>query len=400
MKVRLFVFLLLTGVGALAPAQSFDAKEMLRRLDENEDGLLQPGEITDRVRPFLTRKAQEAGLDLSQPVKLKDVYAALRSDSRSRESSASTERSSRGTRSQSEPLVPGFGEPDDRPKPFGFDVLPDSPLASTRPIEQRYEKRVIEYVDRILYRYDKNKNGQLDQEEWNGVRWSSPPPTESDLNHDGILSRVEFCERVAQRWGSQKPSSSPSSKSPSGFGRQSGSSSSSSGDSSRVRRYAEGLLRQYDANKNGVLEKDEWQKMRGYSRNSDANGDGILTLDELTARLSNYGKSGSSSAASTSDTRRSNTSSRSGSRYRSRDNDARSSSSDRKSYRFLTPAERLPKGLPDWFLRVDANADGQVMMSEYAAIWSDAKAAEFATCDLNGDGCITAAECLEAESSR
>ena len=40
--------------------------------------------------------------------------------------------------------------------------------------------------------------------------------------------------------------------------------------------------------------------------------------------------------------------------------------------------------------------DGQVQMSEYASSWSDDVVADFAQFDLNGDGIVTPAECLEA----
>ena len=70
---------------------------------------------------------------------------------------------------------------------------------------------------------------------------------------------------------------------------------------------------------------------------------------------------------------------------------------ERKSYRFLSPTERLPKGLPDWFLRNDANADGQVMMVEYAATWTETAAAEFSKYDVDGDGFISPEECLAVE---
>jgi hypothetical protein len=69
-----------------------------------------------------------------------------------------------------------------------------------------------------------------------------------------------------------------------------------------------------------------------------------------------------------------------------------------KSGRFLTPHERLPSGLPDWFREKDVNGDGQVDMSEYASEWTPALVEEFNRYDLNHDGVITAAECLKAES--
>jgi hypothetical protein len=73
----------------------------------------------------------------------------------------------------------------------------------------------------------------------------------------------------------------------------------------------------------------------------------------------------------------------------------------KKSYRFLSPQERLPRGLPDWFLRKDADGDGQVAMAEYASSgWSEALAEEFTKHDLNGDGVITPEECLKAANAR
>ena len=67
-----------------------------------------------------------------------------------------------------------------------------------------------------------------------------------------------------------------------------------------------------------------------------------------------------------------------------------------KSGRFLTPKERLPKGLPEWFLEKDADGDGQVCMAEFASDWTPDVVAEFERYDLNHDGVITPAECLKA----
>jgi Ca2+-binding EF-hand superfamily protein len=57
----------------------------------------------------------------------------------------------------------------------------------------------------------------------------------------------------------------------------------------------------------------------------------------------------------------------------------------------------MPKGLPDWFARNDEDADGQITMAEYATLWNDAKATEFAKFDLDGDGVITPRECLRSQ---
>jgi hypothetical protein len=67
--------------------------------------------------------------------------------------------------------------------------------------------------------------------------------------------------------------------------------------------------------------------------------------------------------------------------------------------RFLTAAERLPEGLPDWFRQKDANGDGQISMAEYATDWNDAKVREYRKWDLNGDGVIEPSEALKVLGS-
>jgi len=225
---------------------------------------------------------------------------------------------------------------------------------------------------------------------------------------------------------------SPASSGSSSTSTSSGGASGSPTVDPRIRGYAQSLLRQYDANKNGVLEKSEWSKMSMDPSSGDKNKDGVLSLDELTEWLvaytqSRYGgrkpepstttSTTSTTASSTPSSTSSSTYSRpvtstttsvsgassSGSSYASRPAFTPSASSSlnsapaKKSYRILSPAERLPRGLPDWFLQKDANRDGQVSMSEYSGTWSDEAAAEFAKYDLNNDGVITAEEVLRYE---
>ena len=75
----------------------------------------------------------------------------------------------------------------------------------------------------------------------------------------------------------------------------------------------------------------------------------------------------------------------------------KTASTTKKSYRFLTPTERLPKDMPEWFVKSDSDGDGQIMMAEFSSSWTDATAAEFAAKDLNGDGIITPSEALASE---
>lgn len=150
----------------------------------------------------------------------------------------------------------------------------------------------------------------------------------------------------------------------------------------RYRRYAGSLLRQYDKNGSGKLEREEWRGMRGDPQKADRNGDGVITVDELTSQLVEYSK-----------------------RRRSEGADDRGGGSgadpdDRKSYRFRSPRELLPDGLPSWFTSRDANGDGQVSMAEYATEWNSDTVAEFVQRDDNDDGIITAEECLQFEKDR
>ena len=68
--------------------------------------------------------------------------------------------------------------------------------------------------------------------------------------------------------------------------------------------------------------------------------------------------------------------------------------------RIKRDTERLPKGLPDWFVRNDANEDGQIAMSEFSVSWTSEKLEEFQKYDTNRDGVITLKECLSAEPEK
>ncbi|PHS14000.1 MAG: hypothetical protein COA78_06360 [Blastopirellula sp.] len=259
----------------------------------------------------------------------------------------------------------------------------DSPPPYKGPaLEKIYTKEIIEYVDRMILRYDKNKNGALDGNEWKGVKWRTPAE-DSDTNHDGRLTRAELCERLTKYNAdkdSEKKSSSSSSK-PSPDKRDEA--------MEKYTRYAQMMMKQYDTNKNGSVDKSEWSKMKGNPGEFDKNRDGRLDLKEMTAGLMAKNKGASSSSSS-----------RPTSRYSSKSRSSSSRTPEKEvvpTYRFLSATERLPEGLPDWFTRNDANADGQIMMSEYSTSWTSSKVREFQGFDLNGDGVITAKECQKAE---
>jgi Ca2+-binding EF-hand superfamily protein len=420
--------------------RSFDFSAIIKGWDKNGNGLVEPSELDDRSKRFAESMARRAGLDASQPIPVDKLLSASqmprdggsssdssnnsssdsssdrereRSDSdrerdrdrdREKERERDRERSSNSSSKTPTPAVPGFGAVATAPKAAGFDV----PLSvdTTIPLEKRYDTRVIEYVDKMLRDYDKNRDGSVDNIEWKEGRWSTPPE-ESDTNKDNKLSKAELCERIARRFGLQN--STPGSGSSSGSSGGSSSSSSSSpsssgGEFAKFKDYATSLIKQHDRNKNGVLEKDEWGDLKSEHRAADANNDSVITVDELALKLQAYststasssGSSSSSSSGSRGGDSKGGESKRSGWGWGSKSGSSSTAAKPgyKKDYRFQTAAERLPKGLPDWFLRQDADADGQVAMVEYATSWTDSTAAEFQKYDLDGDGFITPNECL------
>lgn len=194
--------------------------------------------------------------------------------------------------------------------------------------------------------------------------------------------------------------------------------SSSGAVDERYRSYSANMLKRYDKNGNGALDREEWSQLRGeWWKSADANGDGTITVDEIIARLAGYrsrfqsrsstttssttSSYSSPSTTSSSPVATSSSSSATNSPSTSNASTATSTTSSpapvvRKPYRFLTPAERLPAGLPDWFARKDANGDGQVTLAEFSDSLSDEVVAEFSKYDLNNDGAITPQECLKA----
>lgn len=151
----------------------------------------------------------------------------------------------------------------------------------------------------------------------------------------------------------------------------------------RLKPLAKSMMAQHDKNKNGRLEKSEWKRLRGEPAKSDRNKDGELSMAELTEHLAGYG-------------RRENSPRPNNERKRTKRRSLGNSSSDKKSYRFRTPHERLPPGLPIWFIENDVNGDGQLSLKEYASPVNSAKLAKFEQLDLNHDGLLVAKEYLKA----
>jgi hypothetical protein len=66
-----------------------------------------------------------------------------------------------------------------------------------------------------------------------------------------------------------------------------------------------------------------------------------------------------------------------------------------------TPQDRLPTGLPKWFIEKDTNKNGTVELSEYLdGEYTEERMAEFQKYDFNGDFVITPQEVLKIEGKK
>ncbi len=392
------------GQGRERRREGYDPAESLKRMDENNNGKIEPNEISGRSRSFVEKAAEKARLDPRQAMPIDRLLPAMQAvgeEYRKQQEASSPNSSSTKTGSSSSGPRPasGFGTLASGSAPAtsssGFGA-PSSRAGSIMSLEAKFDPSVIEYVNGdLLRRLDKNGDGSLDSVEWKANTWSKPPE-DSDLNKDGKLSREELCIRISKSRGipikGETASSSPGS--PTSSSGSPGSSSSGSGDKDKVKKYAEGLLKQHDKNKDGMLQRDEWKELKTEHQGADTNSDGTITLDELSTRIATYTGGGGSSPLSSSTSPPGY-----GGRFYKGNSD-KTALAAKKSYRFLTPTERLPKGMPDWFLKNDADGDGQIMMAEYAASFTEVIAAEFAKYDLDGDGIITPNECLAVEPKK
>ncbi len=438
------------GMGMMAPMSPADAEARLRRadffiqeLDANHNGVIEAEEVEGRRRFFVDRILQQAGLEPNYPVSVAKVREGIQRYYQPYISGTAPGMMpgtpGGGFQSGAWPQftpggmgpVPGgssYGGP-------GQGQLSPADFERRRQFEQMYAE--ARHLDE-----EGNRNGIIEAEEAAGGRSHSHKEMfERVMAKAGLPAttpvKLELVrERLAAAYGltpsgaplpagqtgtTAAPGTVPGFGEPQpprppvpGFGpvpttstvstttqsitvqgapagTASGTSSGASGASGssedeRLRGYAKSLLSQYDKNKNGVLDPEEYREMRGDVRSADRNGDSKVDLEELIAWLKRFSQGGTSSSSGTSG--------------RSSSSSGSSASTKPGRLRLSTAMERLPSGLPNWFFEKDANADGQVSMAEFTTDWTEAKLAEFMRYDLNGDGIITPAECLAAEKQK
>lgn len=414
----LLIVLVATSVEAQGPPGG--AMGFISRLDANKNGQLDPDE-QGRARPFLERIARETGgLDLNRPIPLQSLASKVQqmqgggggdqSRDRSRSRGGSQPRNSGDRRydddaaSAAEGLVPGFNElPEDLVPPVGFGSKAE--YLNVDVIQADFDE-----AENTIKRYDRNRDGILDQEEIRNARWLYGNPMNQDRNGDGRLTKSELAVRYSIRRDTQKDQEREKafrdSQNPQSNNQQSRDSGQSrsrdgrsrgggdSGSSDRMAQFAESIFQRYDSNKSGVFEKDEWKNFRTDPTAYDVNKDGKITRDELIKGMSQRFGGGRSSGGD-------NGSQSGRTTWNGGDKGPAGGGSGEspKSYRFKTAHERLPEGIPQWFREGDRNRDGQIAMSEYSGQWNEKTLSEYYVYDKNRDGLLTVEEVMAAKQT-
>ncbi len=333
-------------VGSTARAQS-GLRESLEKLDRNQNGNIDPDEITPLARPYLERVARVRRMSLDRPnpvdrwQEAARIYYANKNGVQGKDVDPEGEAKLKGfTPQRDDALVPEFG--------IGEMKYP-------------YTQDDLRFVARTMRSHDENKDGYIDRREAARHEWTHRNPFDDDLDNDGRLSRMEMVQRYARRrllegasgelvrkaWRtgngirSSRPEEQPREDS-SRYWRRGG-----------TRYYLTAtILGRFDRNKNGRLEADETLKLGIPMGQIDADRNGELSRDELEAYFV--------------------------------DIQEQSGGAD--------------EAIPGWFYELDANRDQQVAMTEFTEEWSDEKLAEFTSLDINGDGLLTTQEVLRANA--
>lgn len=385
--------------------------EFLRRLDANGNGVLEPSE-QGRARPFLERMARDGGgMDLSRPIPLETI--AKRVEQMRNDGGGDQNRDRGQSRDRSRGDLQSAPTPDTLVPAFGVEAAVDAGLPGFGPkaayLNVDVKQADIDRAKDTIRRYDRNRDGILDKEEIQRGRWIYGNPLSQDKNGDGKLTAAELSLRYSitrtneakkkaagggndnnnQQAGNQPQQQGDPRRSSSGDRRsRGGGPPGQSGD--RMAMFANSIMQRYDSNKSGVIEKEEWKNFRTDPSEADTNKDNKISKEELSGWMQKRFSGGQQQQEYKPNPYREG-----GEKYGETQKSSGSSSKG-AGVRFLTPHERLPQGIPSWFINTDANLDGQVAMGEYTDKWNESVLKEYYQFDSNRDGIITPFECIGA----
>ncbi|GIW96243.1 MAG: hypothetical protein KatS3mg110_4284 [Pirellulaceae bacterium] len=187
------------------------------------------------------------------------------------------------------------------------------------PLERLQQSELARELPDWFFRSDADQDGQIAMHEFS-ASWSDEVVADYfkfDLNQDGVITAQECVTAV--RSGATRSAGSATSQGGGGFFSRRSSdnaSASSSGDGSqqagtnsdsaanaanpsssttpssgssgadRYLQYAQGIIRKYDRNRDGVLDRTEWTELSGDPSRADQDGDGKITAEEYARFLS------------------------------------------------------------------------------------------------------------------
>ncbi|MCC7087057.1 MAG: hypothetical protein IT427_18815 [Pirellulales bacterium] len=413
--------------------------DWIRRMDANGNNMIDPNELNGWTRGMV----QRAGVDTNSPISIEKLESALHQRMREQERGSdgdrrSAEKSASNAKKKSEEeghrLVSGFGEAIDLPPVPGFGV--EIAAASVEPSST-------------------NGDGDGEQSSGDSERHSrnSDHDSKSNADHGGSgesersghgerRSRLdggsEAREGRARREfrgtrgggdfsaGSVRQVSSTSNPSePKKSETATSSTTNPPSASENFRKIAQGMIKNYDKNGDGAIDKEESAIMQRY----DADGDRKVTLEEIINYKPGGGseitenKPANSSANNSTSSPTANSSGDTGGNKntnvggepregllsgRNRGGDRRwgepsdggkrgESTSTPAIRRYYVSPQSLPEKLSQDFFGKDTDGDGQVQMHEFESDWTDSKVERFNVLDRNSDGIITAEEWVAAD---
>ncbi|PQO25803.1 calcium sensor EFh [Blastopirellula marina] len=344
-------YLLSAIMFALFSGVSFGQGEWIRRLDDDNNGYIEPDEISERSRRYLEDFAIPYGLSLSRPNSVKKLEQAARLHAERRERAGS-------------PTLPPPAEVEGLK---GFGVDPEKPLVpgfGLREVKYPYTQADLDEAASMLRRWDRDGDGKLDPQEIERARWDGHDPLDSDFDQDRSLTKLELSQRYARRrLESQRPIMSVGSLNEGVPRRDEGqeirdrrdrmrAGSSLDGDRGSAS-LADSILERYDFNRNGQLDPQEMSSVGISIAKVDYDRNGAVDENEFA-------------------------------RYLNEELDREANASQ--------------EAIPTWFFERDGDGDKQVVMSEFTQEWDDAKLEEFASYDHNHDGIITIDEVLTSQT--
>ena len=193
----------------------------------------------------------------------------------------------------------------------------------------------------------------------------------------------------------------------------------------KVTRYAIAMVQRYDTNGDGILQREEWEKMPGNPRAIDRDGDQQITRDELVWYFTYYGQGRTihrtvlvdltepyrfdpanlqlfrpvwqrtdtpqTPSIETPETTDNAIEELMQTHERPLDDDVYQQLLEERQIPADRPYHVLPenlRGVPAWFIILDKNGDGQISLSEFAPTLAPARVELFKRLDKNGNGFI------------